>query len=93
MSSLKQALFLISFYIVAIFVLAQFDYSGEPIIDFAKYFYFAVMVSVPVTVFFPHVTKVNVIMPVVFWGGVYFTLLQTLDRSASTSNASFAIWR
>lgn len=91
MSSLKQALFWLSFYLATIFVLAQFDYSDSPIIDFARYFYFAVMVSVPLTIFFPHITKVNVIMPVVFWGGVYFILLQTLDRIASAPNTSFAI--
>ncbi|HNC37052.1 MAG TPA: hypothetical protein PLD32_10840 [Saprospiraceae bacterium] len=91
MSSLKQALFWLTFYLAAIFVLAQFDYSDSPIIDFAKYFYFAVMISVPFTIFFPHITKVNVVMPGVFWGVVYFTLLQTLDRISSAPNTSFAI--
>ena len=52
MSSLKQSIFLVSVYLAAIFLLAQFDYSDSPIIDFAKYFYFAVMVAVPLTVFF-----------------------------------------
>ncbi|MBL8062714.1 MAG: diguanylate cyclase [Anaerolineales bacterium] len=91
MSSLKQALFWLSFYLAAIFVLAQFDYSDSPIIDFAKYFYFTVMVCVPFTVFFPKITKVNVMVPVVFWGAIYFILLQTLDRVASAPNTSFAI--
>jgi hypothetical protein len=91
MSSLKQSIFWVSFYIAAIFLLAQFDYSDSPIIDFAKYFYFSVMVAVPSTVFFPNINKVNVAVVVTIWGCIYFALLQMLDRSVSAPNSTFAI--
>ncbi|KAA0253745.1 MAG: hypothetical protein DPW18_07445 [Chloroflexi bacterium] len=91
MSSLKLSIFWVSLYLAAIFILAQFDYTDSPIIDFAKYFYFMVMVAVPATVFFPYTSKVSVIVPVVVWGSVYFVMLQLLDRTASAPNSSFAI--
>jgi GGDEF domain-containing protein len=91
MSSLKQSIFWVAFYLAAIFVLAQFDYSDSPIIDFAKYFYFAVMVAVPSTIFFPYITRVNVAIPVTIWGSIYFVMLQILDRSVSAPNSTFPI--
>jgi len=91
MSSLRQSIFLLAIYLAAVFILAQFDYSNSPIIDFAKYFYFAVMVAVPVTVFFPNITKVNVAVPVIVWGSIYFFVLQMLDRTISAPNSTFAI--
>jgi hypothetical protein len=91
MSSLRQSIFLLATYLVAVFILAQFDYSDSPIIDFAKYFYFAVIVAVPVTVFFPSITKVNVAVPVIIWGSIYLVMLQMLDRTISAPNSTFAI--
>lgn len=91
MSSFRQSIFLVAIYLTAIFILAQFDYSDSPIIDFAKYFYFAVMVAVPVTIFFPNITKVNVAVPIVLWGSIYFAMLQMLDRSISAPDSNFAI--
>lgn len=91
MSSLRQSIFLVATYLAAIFVLAQFDYTNSPIIDFAKYFYFAVMVAVPVTIFFPKITKISVFIPIILWGSVYFAMLQMLDRSVSAPNSTFAI--
>lgn len=91
MSSLRQSIFLVATYLAAIFVLAQFDYTDSPIIDFAKYFYFAVMVAVPVTIFFPSITKVSVVIPIILWGTIYFAMLQMLDRSISAPNSTFAI--
>ncbi|MBK6647653.1 MAG: diguanylate cyclase [Anaerolineales bacterium] len=91
MSSLKQSIFLVASYLAAIFILAQFDYTDSPIIDFAKYFYFAAMVAVPATVFIPNITKVNVAVPLVLWGSVYLVMLQLLDRSVSAPNSTFAI--
>lgn len=91
MSSLKQSIFWVSLYLASVFVLAQFDYSDSPIIDFAKYFYFMVMVAIPATVFFPYTSKVNVMVPIVIWGSVYFVMLQVLDRTASAPNSTFAI--
>ena len=90
MFSFRQSIFLVAIYLAAIFILAQFDYSDSPIIDFAKYFYFAVMTAVPVTIFFPNITKVNVAVPIVLWGSIYFAMLQMLDRSISASDSNFA---
>lgn len=91
MSSLKQSIFWLAAYLGAVFVLAQFDYTDAPIIDFAKYFYFMVMVAVPATVFFPYTAKVGVIVPVIFWTSVYFILFQVVDRTASAPNSTLAI--
>jgi len=91
MSTLKQSIFWAAFYLTVTLALAQFDYSDSPIIDFAKYFYFVAMIVVPATVFFPSISKVNVIVPMIVWGCLYLVLLQTLDRTSSAPTGSFAI--
>ncbi len=82
MSNLKQSIFWVTFYLAIIFVLAEFDFSDSPIIDFAKYFYFLVLVAVPTTIFFPFISRASVMVPMFIWGAVYITLLQILDRAA-----------
>ena len=91
MSNLKLSIFWVTFYFAIILVLAQFDYSDSPIIDFAKYFYFLAMISVPSTIFFPFVSKTNLAIPLVIWGAVYLVLLQILDRTVSAPNSTFPI--
>lgn len=91
MSSLKQSVFWVSFYLAVIFILAQFDYSDSPIIDFAKYFYFLVIIAVPSTIFFPFTSRVSVLVPITVWGAVYLVLLQLLDRTVSSPHSSFPI--
>lgn len=91
MSKFKQSIFFVSLYLAAVFVLAQFDYTDSPIIDFAKYFYFMVMIAVPATIFFPNISRVPALVPIVVWGSIYFVMLQVLDRSASAPNTTFAI--
>jgi hypothetical protein len=91
MSALKRSIFGLAIYLGAILVLAQFDYSDSPIIDFAKYFYFIVMIAIPTTIFFPLASKINVVFPIVIWGSVYFVVLQTLDRTESAPNSTFPI--
>jgi GGDEF domain-containing protein len=91
MSVFKRSIFGLAIYLGAILVLAQFDYSDSPIIDFAKYFYLIVLIAIPATIFFPMATKVNVVFPIVIWGSVYFVALQTLDRTASAPNTTFPI--
>jgi len=84
MSSLKQSIFWVALYLVAIVILAQFDYYDETIIiDFAKYFYITALLVIPVTVFLPSISKVNVSIPMIVWGGVYLAELQYFDRSSS----------
>ena len=90
MSSLKQSTFWVAFYLTAIMVLAQFDYFGDTtVIDFAKYFYITALLVVPVTVFVPSISKVNVFIPMLIWGIVYLLELQSFDRTSS--NGSFVI--
>ncbi len=91
MSNLKQSIFWVTFYLAIIFVLAQFDYSDSPIIDFAKYFYFLAMIAVPATIFFPFVSSANVVIPMVIWGAIYLILLQVLDRTSSAPYSTFPI--
>ncbi len=91
MSNLKQSIFWVTFYLAVIFVLAQFDYSDSPIIDFAKYFYFLIMVAVPATIFFPYISRTSVAIPMIIWGAVYLVLLQILDRSDSAPFSTFPI--
>jgi len=91
MSSLKQSIFWLGLYIAIIYILAQFDYADAPIIDFAKYFYFLVIIEVPITLFFPLTSKVSVYVPIIVWGSVYLVLLQVVDRSVSAPNTTFPI--
>ncbi|MDP1546009.1 MAG: diguanylate cyclase [Anaerolineales bacterium] len=91
MSSFKQSIFWVAFYLAVVFILAQFDYADSPIIDFAKYFYFMVMVAVPATIFFPLTTKTSVFVPIVIWGSIYLVMLQILDRTVSAPNSTFPI--
>jgi len=91
MSSLKQSVFWLSFYIGVVFILAQFDYVDSPIIDFAKYFYFMVMVAVPATIFFPFTSRMTVLVPAIVWGSIYLVMLQVLDRTVSAPNSTFPI--
>jgi GGDEF domain-containing protein len=90
MSTLKQSIFWVAFYLVAVVIVAQFDTQATPIIDFAKYFYFVAIGVVPATVFFPAISKVNVFVPMAIWGCIYLVLVQTLDRSSAPTGA-FAI--
>ena len=87
MSNLKNSIFWIAFYLTGIVVLAQFDYNDTPIVDFAKYFYFAAIVVLPATIFFPSISKVNVWIPMAVWGAIYVSLLQVIDRTASSDGA------
>lgn len=91
MSNLKLSIFWLGFYLMAVFVLAQFDYSNAPIINFAKYFYFLVMLSVPFTVFMPGISKVNVAVLLIVWACIYIVVLQVSDRSMSAEAGDFPV--
>jgi len=91
MTNLKRSFFWAAIYLAVIFVLAQTDYISSPIIDFASYFYLSVMVAVPVTLFFPSISRVSVYVPLLVWAGVYLVLLQTLNRSASAIAGEFSV--
>lgn len=84
MTSLKRSFLGLALYLAIIFVLAQADYLDRPIINFASYFYLAVMISIPVTLFFPFGSKVPPYVILALWAGIYLVMLQVLDRSVST---------
>jgi GGDEF domain-containing protein len=91
MTNLKRSFFGAALYLTVIFVLGQADYANRTIINFANYFYVAVIVAMPLTLFFPSISRVSALVPLGIWAGVYFVLLQLLDRSRSTSSNEFSI--
>lgn len=91
MTNLKRAFFWAALYLAVIFVLGQADYSGSPIIDFASYFYLAVIIAIPVTLFFPSVARVSTFVPLLVWAGFYLVLLQTVDRGKSAVAGEFSV--
>jgi hypothetical protein len=90
MTNLKRSFFWAAIYLAFMFVLGQFDYAHRPIIDFAAYFYLAVMVAVPVTLFFPSISRVPVYVPLLAWLGAYLVLLQINNR-IYTSNVELPV--
>lgn len=91
MTSFKRSFFWIAFYLAVILILGETDYTGRPIINFASYFYLAVMVAIPATLFFPAISKVPVYVPLLVWAGIYMVVLQTVDRTNSTTSIEFSI--
>lgn len=91
MTNLKRSFFWAAIYLAVIFILAQTDYVSSPIIDFASYFYLTVMVAVPVTLFFPSISRAPVYVPLLVWAGVYLVLLQTIDRSVSAKAGEYSV--
>jgi hypothetical protein len=89
MTGLKRSFVWVALYMAFILVLGQTDYAGRPIINFASYFYLLVMVAVPFTLFFPSFSKAYI--PLLFWGGVYMVILNTVDRSISTKSLDLPI--
>ena len=91
MTNLKRSFFWAAFYLAVIFVLGQTDYSGRPIINFASYFYLAVILAVPITLFFPSISRVSSYVPLSVWAGVYLVLLQIVDRGLSANTDEFSV--
>jgi len=91
MTNLKRSFFWAAFYLAVVFVLGQTDYTGRPIINFASYFYLAVMIAVPVTLFFPSIANVSTYVPLFVWAGVYMFLLRIIDREQSADASDFAV--
>jgi GGDEF domain-containing protein len=91
MTNLKRSFFWAAFYLAVVFVLGQTDYSGRPIINFASYFYLAVILAVPVTLFFPSISRVSVYVPLSVWAGVYLVLLQIIERGLSANIDEFSV--
>ncbi|MCI0551215.1 MAG: diguanylate cyclase [Anaerolineae bacterium] len=91
MTNLKRAFFWAAIYLAVIFVLGQTDYTGRPIINFASYFYLAVMIAVPVTLFFPSISRVSSFVPLAVGAGVYLILLQLINRNLSANAGEFPV--
>lgn len=91
MTNLKRSFFWAGIYLAVIFVLAQTDYISSPIIDFASYFYLSIMIAMPVTLFFPSISRVSANVPLLVWAGFYLVLLQMIDRSASAIEGQFSV--
>lgn len=85
MTNLKKSLFWIAFYLLIVLVLAQLDRADRPIINFAAYFYLTSIFIVPVMIFVPSLHKVSVVVPMFFWGAIYFALLRIIDRANTAS--------
>jgi hypothetical protein len=66
-------------------VFGLLDSTDRAVINFASYFYIAALIGVAVMVFVPSLHKVPVVVPMIFWGAVYFALLSLIDRSLTAS--------
>jgi GGDEF domain-containing protein len=90
-TNLKRSFFWAALYLAIVFILGQTDYFGRPIINFAKYFYLAVMIGVPVTLFFPSVSRVSSYVPLAVWAGIYAMLVVYLDRGRTSTSNDFSV--
>ncbi|HEX5944290.1 MAG TPA: diguanylate cyclase [Anaerolineales bacterium] len=91
MTNLKRSFFGAAVYLAVIFVLGQADYADRPLINFANYFYLAVLVAVPLTLFFPRISRISVYVPLLFWAVVYIVLLQLINRNYSANKGELAV--
>jgi len=91
MTNLKRSFFWAAIYLALIFVFGQSDYAGRPIINFASYFYLAVIVAVPITLFFPSISRVSAYVPLLIWAGVYLVLLQIINRNYSANTGELPV--
>ena len=91
MTNLKRSFFGAAIYLALIFILGQFDYADRPIINFASYFYLAVMIAVPLTLFFPSVSRVSAYVPLLIWAGVYIVLVQIINRNYTANKGELPV--
>lgn len=91
MTNLKRSFFGAAIYLALIFVLGQTDYADQPIINFANYFYVAVLAALPLTLFFPSISRVSVYIPLAFWAVVYLVLLQIINRNYSANKGQLSV--
>jgi hypothetical protein len=84
-TNLKRSFFWIALYLLLVLVFGQLDHTGTPIINFASYFYVTAIIIVPFMIFVPSLHKVSVVVPMFFWGAIYFALLHIIDRARTGS--------
>ena len=85
MTNLKKSLSWNVIYLLFILVLGQLDRSDTPIINFAAYFYLTAIMIVPIMIFVPSLHKVSVVVPMTFWGAIYFALFRITERANTGS--------
>ena len=49
------------------------------------------MIAIPVTLFFPSISRVSTYVPLLVWAGFYLVLLQTIDRNESAIQGEFSV--
>ncbi|MBC7878304.1 MAG: hypothetical protein H7Y59_14130 [Anaerolineales bacterium] len=90
MTSFKRSFLGLAIYLAIVLILGQKDNVDSPIINFPSYFYLTIMVALPVTFLLPSLSKVSVYVPILVWTGMYFILLQSLDRTKSTDSTDLS---
>ena len=91
MTNLRRYFLWCALYLAMIFALGQADYLSRPLINFASYFYLMAMIGVPVTLFFPHITRVSAAVPMVITAGVYAILSFVINRGRTTTSTDFSV--
>lgn len=91
MLNLKRSFFWTSIYLITIFILGQADLLDRPIINFASYFYLAVLVAIPLTLFIPSISRAPYYVPLLVWAGIYLVVLNVIDRGPSTETIDYAV--
>ncbi len=91
MTNLKRSFFGAAIYLAVIFVMGQADYANHPIINFANYFYITVIVALPLTLFFPSISRVSVYVPLSVWAAVYLFLVQVINRNYSANKGQLSV--
>lgn len=91
MTNLRRYFLWCALYLAMVFVLGQADYLGRPIINFASYFYLVAMFGVPITLFFPYITKVSTSILMALWAGIYIVLSLTINRSRTTTSDDLSV--
>lgn len=91
MTNLKRSFFGAAVFLAVIFVLGQADYTDRPLVNFANYFYLAVIVAMPLTLFFPRISRISVYAPLLFWAVVYIVLLQLINRNYSANKGELPV--
>jgi hypothetical protein len=84
-TDLRKSFFGVAFYLLVVLVFGLLDGIDKPVINFASFFYIVALIGVAVMVFVPSLHKVTVVVPMIFWGAVYFALLSLIDRSLTAS--------
>lgn len=90
-TNLRRYFLWCALYLALIFALGQADYLSRPFINFASYFYLLAMIGVPATLFFPHITRVSAVVPMIIWAGLYVILSFVIDRVHSTTSSDVSV--